>query len=736
MARHRPMWHLNIDGHRATEHVRHGVDSSRCCWSYAIAVLLLTILSVRVSAQPVASSLADAPIQSQGYRDALFALRDRLQTTPAPPVTAKEQADCIDWMRKANPSITQTLVGHHVVVLATDGFAARAAKSDFVLSIDLGYEVLVHIFGVDPSARVGRRFIIWPDPDMPGGHRCIKADLRIHVGRGDWDNAEWFERYFHEMTHGFQFEHPATHLMLGGFFEGWAEFMQGAVTDHLSPLGPPFSGRGDWYAEHFPKSAQFEYLQTRLPIEEIIAYDPSAGLLMELVNSSKTKDGHRDWAPLRRLLRRPFAEPRWTPWHLWPAMMASDILDAFGEAKARPILAKYRFPLDRCSLERARAQNWGSDKPDPSPRNVLNDVDAWHALGPFENARRFGIEWDPLDAEDMAWRWRKLAADTATPPTDPTRNARWRPVKPDANGMISLDGPSGGPAYFYLATTLPPDLREPLTLYISSDDECAVWLDGELVHFFRGTRGCTPDHPDVAYADATGNKGQLVVLVMNHGGTAAFSIAVDKGGPLFEGFDQRFASKDAAERAAAVSYAASRRIQQPVKAMLARAAKDPDERVRRAARWWRDSRPNSSGDYREAEDAYFRGSISGGFYWNNDGASSNQCVARRWGESPANWLSLPLEVSSAGPHRVRIRYACPVNSQLRVKVRRGDRFVFESQIQKLKPTGKDWNSWGWHDVPIPESVTLESGVYHVELVEPSGDDGKGADIDIVGIAPR
>ncbi len=695
----------------------------------------LTLVAV-ACAQPAPSPLPDSPIESRAYRAALFGLRDRLKSATAPPVSAKEQADCIDWMGKANPAIKHTLVGRHVVVLATDGFAARAAKCDFILNVDLGYEVLVHIFGVDPVARVGRRCIIWPDPDMQGGHRCIKADLRIHVGRDDWDNAECLERYFHELTHGFQFGHPAEHLMLNGFFEGWAEFMQGVVTDHLSPLGPPFEGRGDWYADCFPKSAQLEYLQTRMPIEEIISYAPSAGVLMELVNASKTADRPRDWTILRKLLRRPFAEPRWTPWHLWPAMMASDLLDAFGETNARPILAKYRFPLDAASLERARAQNWGSDKPDPSPRQTVEGVDGWRVLGPFDNARRYGIEWDPLDAEDMAWRWRELSSGASTPPIEPQRTVEWRGAKPAANGVISLDGSSGGPAYFYLAATLPPEARVPLTLYLSSDDESAVWLDGELVHLYRGNRACTPDHPDVAYVDASDTKGQLVALVMNHGGTAAFSIAADRGGPLFDGFKQRYASKDPNERSAAVSFLASRRFQQPVRRMLAQASKDAVERVRRAARWWRDLRPDSGPGYREAEEAYFRGSISGGFYWNNDGASGNQCVARGWGENPANWLSLPLEVKVAGPQVVRIRYACPVWSQLRVKIRRGDRFVFESDMQKLKPTGKDWTAWAWHEVRVPASAKIERGVYHVELVEPSGEGGKGADIDIIGIVSR
>ncbi len=704
--------------------------------------LLLAVLAVPahataarvplVQALPAASRLPVDGVHTKRYHDALLALRDDLKRTAPPPITAKEQADCADWMAKANPAIEHVLVGHHVIAMATKGFAERAARSDFLLRVDLGFEVLVHLFGTDPTARVGRRFFIWPDPDMGGGHRCIGSDLRIHVGRGDQDNADWFERFFHEMTHGFQFAHPAGHVMLGGFFEGWAEFMQAAVTEHLSPLGPPFEGRADWYAGHFPAAAQFEYLQTRLPIEEIVAYDPSAGLLMELVNATKVGEaGHRDWAPIRALLQEPFAHPRWTPWHLWPAMMASDCMAAFGAARARPILARYRFPVDATSLEQARRQNWGCAKPDPSPRAGVAGGDGWFCIGPIANPTCGGLERDPLDAEDMAWRWREVAPDAKVPPSDVAPKVEWRTVAGDASNCIALDGDRGEPAYFYLATTLPPELRTRLTLYASSDDECAVWLDGKLVHFFRGTRACTPDFPDVNYADATGTRGQLVVLVVNHGGRAAFSLAVAKGGLLFAGFAERFGGDDQADRAAAVAYLASRRFRQPVEGMLAQAVRSHDARIRNAGSWWLDERP-AVGVYAEAEDAYARGSIMGGFYWNNAGASGNQCVARNWGGGATNWLSLPLAAPADGARRVRIRYACGNRSTLRVRLRRGDRIAFVSDVQSLEPSGKDWNTWAWHDVVVPRTVHLTRGVYHVELIEPSG----GVDIDVVGLVPR
>lgn len=680
-------------------------------------------------AQPVASPLPDDGPHTPAYKQALLALRDRLKQTPAPPVTAKEQVESVEWMLKANPDIKHTLVGHHVIVMATEGFAARAEKSDFLLNFDLGYEVMMHLWGTDPTARVGRRFFIWPDPGRDGGHNCNGRDLRIAVGRSDRDNAEWFERYFHEMTHGFQFGHPAQYLMVNGFFEGWAEFMQAVVCDHLAPLRAPFTGRFEWYSTHFPESGRVEYLQTRLPIEEIVAYDPSAGLLMELVNTTKDAASHPDWAPIRRLLRDSLKAPRWTPWHLWPAMMARDCMTVFGEEKARPILARYRFPLDHASLDAAQVQNSGVEKPNAAPREPVAGDGGWLCIGPLSNPKRMGFEWNPLDAENMAWRWREVAPESPQPPIDAAHAEQWKPIKPDGHNIIQLDGPTGGPEFFYLATTLPKSLRTKLTFYIGSDDDCAIWLDGQLIHLFRGNRACTPDYPDIAYADATGGKGQIVVLVVNHGGRSAFSLAVAKGGLLFDGFEERFTSADPRERAAETAYLASRRHQQPVARLLERAARDTDPAVRAAAKWWPDRRPMNGGDFKEAEEAYSRGSIGGGFYWNNSGSSGNQCVARAWGGASSNWLSLPLEAKKDGPHHVRIRYACPNESSLRVRVRRGDHILFTSEPLKMKATGKDWSTWGWHNVAVP---SLERGIYQIELIDPAN----APDIDIIGLVAR
>lgn len=684
--------------------------------------LVTFALSATLVAQTTLPALPSGGPHSESYRTALVELNEQLRAA-APPVSEREERECLSWMRAANPQAVRTLVGHRVIVLATEGFAKSAEASEFLRYADLGYCVLAHLWGVDPVARVGRRVVIWPDPAMERGHRCVGAELRVHVGRADWDNAQWFERYFHEFTHGFQVEHRAGHLMLGGFYEGWAEFMQAAVVEHLAPLNSSFEARSEHYASHLPAAAQREYLDTRLPIEEIVAYDPAAGLLMELVNSTaKSPRGPRDWGAIRALLQSPASADRATPWRLWPARMANDLSAAFGAERARPILARYRFPLDDASLAAARASTSSAET---TPRRPA--AARWSVLGPFPKRADDGLELDPFNAADLAWRWARTPDESVAPALDVERAGTWRSVAPDGNGNVPLASAEGEPAYFYLAATLPAELRTRLTLFIASDDDCAVWLDGELVHHFRGERGCTPSHPDVAYADATSSRGQLVALVANRNGASAFSLMAAVGGLLFEGFEQRSTAKLASERTAAVAYLGSRRHQQPVRALLERAARDSDSPLRREALTW--SSVAKTGALREAEDAYFYGSVRGGYFGNNRGASGGQCVARNWGGDARNWLALPLVVAKPGAQRVSVRYATPYDGSLRVRVRSGDRVLFVSGALRLAPSGADWNSWKELDVTTGE---LEPGVVYVELFEPAG----APDIDWIALEAR
>lgn len=677
---------------------------------------------IACAAQLGGPSLPDQPPHTREFRDALAAVREHLGAA-APPASEREERECLQWMRAAAPHATRTLLGHHVIVLATEGFASSAATHDFVRRLDLGYRVLAHVRGLDPIARVGRRFVIWPDPKLASGHRCVGSELRIHVGRSDWDDAEWFERFFHELDYGFQAHDSARHLRVAGLSTGWAQFMQALVAEHLASLGAPFAGRGEHYAAHYPAVAQREYLSTPLPIEEIPHYEPAAGLLMELATGGDPTAG-RNWTAVGKLLRGALNAPPSPPEHLWPARFAADCLSAFGADHARPILARYRFPLDRASLDAARGV-----APAHGTLATIKGVDGWRCVGPLTVSGAAPLELDPLGAEDLAWRWSSMEEAGPAPPLAEHEGAQWKAIDVAPAGMLELPVSDGAPGYCVLATTLPEALRTPLTLAIATDGGCALWLDGELIHQSRVAREFSAAAPDIAYADARSSRGQIVALVASRGGRARFSLAAASGGLLFSGFDERFASDNAQERADAVRYVASRRHRQPVRAMLQRAASDRDARVRAATQWWLSSIPEDGGSYREAEDAFALGSIHGGYFGYEVGASGGQSVSRGWGASSANWLSLPLRVERSGAQRVRVRYACSHEASVRVRVRVGRRARFTSGVLRLSASDPASGAWRWLDVT---TGPLEPGVVEVELFEPSGSPA----IDIVGLVAR
>ncbi len=709
---------------------------------------------------------SEAKSSEADRRRVLVALRDALKSTTPAPISGREK-DLIGQRSANNELVKRTLVGHYVIVLATEKFAARAEENGFVAVMDLGYLCLKHFWGNDAMARAGNRFIFYPDPNKPGGHTCFALANQVAIGRADADNADWFERFFHEMTHGFQRDHPAGCCMESGFFEGFAEFCQAVVCEYLAPLGAPFEGRFGWYSKHFPESAAVEYLQTRLPIEEIVAYDPAAGLLMELTNTTLDPRGRPDWTPLRALLQGPIREPRWAPWHLWPAQMARDCERHFGAAKARPVLAKYRFPLDAAAFAEVGRATRPKPQPWPNPRVAVVE---WRVLGPVANPRGMGLDWNPLDVENLAL---DAAQEKAMLSLPAAAGLSWRSdVRCDAGGLLHLRDDRGKESeFYYVVGSLAEDQRGPLTLFVSSDDEVALYVDGRLVHLFRGSRACTPEYPDVAYAMVDGlgaeGAGRIVALVVNHGGPAAFSLAVAKGTPFESAYAARLAGPDPAEGCAMVEYLGSRRFVAPLKrplllkaleaadagvrgaaaralggvrndagvveALYARIGVEKDGVVRGAvldaideltfrrpipeiaAQTWRDDRARFAGsDDAEAELAWRLGTINAGFFGNNAGACGAQCVDRGWGGDASHFLNVVVEAHEPGVHAVRFRYAHPADEgKLTVRLRRGVKTVVESRVTLART--QDWASWRWCEVETPR---LEAGRYYVELVEP------------------
>jgi hypothetical protein len=698
--------------------------------------------------------LHDRYTTEQERREVLRALKDKLPAGASPLNPGEERV--INDLKLRSLAIGDILVGRYAITIATPEFARRAQSSNYVLNLDLSYLALKDMFGNDPIARIGRRFIIFPDKDKPGGHTCNGRELIVQVGRADADNAEWLEQFVHELTHGFQFAHPASRsLFMEGFFEGWAEFAKAFTADRLAFLGPPFQGFFDVKAKGFVAGGENEYVNTRLPIEEIVPYDPAAGLLTELVLTTR-KNGHVNWQPYRRLFRESFDQRFESPWHRWPVLMAHRFLGAFDPAKARRTLQKYRVPCDDASIAAVKLSLDG--KPDPGSQSCAW-ISEWRVAGPLPNASNMGLDWDPLDIENISRDSSVLDAAPAA------KGSSWRSEKADDRATVWLSREHSNQSQFYYLSAHVTEPRGPVTLFISSDDDCLVFIDGELVHMFRGNRGVAPDLPDVSFAHITG-PGLIAVLVVNHGGPAAFMMGIAADSPYATSYPAAVKVGSPADRSAVVRYLGSRRgpLATPllidalndaepsvraaaawglgarrrdpdvVEALIARLARESPatniaildaleeltfERFENAAaakRWWdkRRSRYVASGIV-EAETALGHRTMLGGFFGNLAGAYAGQCLNRGWGSDRNHWAGLTIE--SGGTNTFAFRYtAAEADRTIKVRVRRGVETVFEREGVTV-PKTTDWSDWHWLRLGIPP---LPPGRYHVEILEPSG----------------
>jgi hypothetical protein len=716
-------------------------------------------------------------------RACLGKLRELLPAAAAP-LSEVERPLVADLEAKSLP-IAEVLLGRYAIVLATKEFARNAKAGGLMPLLDLAYILERDLLAVDPVAKVGHRFVFFPDKAKPGGWTTQSSQLIVALGQDAATHGAWEDVIAHEINHGFGYYHPARYMFGGGFFEGWGDFAQAYVADRLAFLGPPFAGRFAFYAGAFAECGKNEYLNTRLPIEEIVAYGPASSLWMRLVLQAGDGKKTPDWRPFKRFFHESLAAPPpWTPGHLWPVAMARELLRVFGNERTWDVLAEYRFPLDQGSrreleqwIERARAakpisrlERWKADG-----ETVVRE---WRVLGPIPDPEARHLAFDPLDAENFVLRDEYTIAG---------KTYRWRtdvPVSEDGIVDLSSLPDSSGPCVFYLLANWPASEPPPVTFSIASDDEVAVWLDGELVDWFRDNRGTWPDDPDRCYARMKKGGGQILAEVANWGGKTGFHLRACPKGPFEYSYKLELRSPDTKRRLAAVRFLGSRRVTADggiVIDALAQALDDGDETVRVAAaralagkrneikalsalwkrlavekddavkpvlfaaieeltfqrfesseaagKWWhKDEKEWKQSSFVECEYAYALRTISGGFFGNNAGAFGGQCVARCWGENPNQSLSLVLEVPQTGPRTFVLRYAC-VRDTARVSlcVKRGDEVVFTRDDVALPPT-QEWSAWSWLEVPLGE---LKAGRYHVELLKPNG----CIDLDVMGWKP-
>jgi hypothetical protein len=732
--------------------------------------------------EKIESLLVEDPAEDD--RRACIVKLSELLPLAAQPLTPDE-ARIADDLRARSQPIADVLLGRYVVLLASKDMVANAKASRLATLIDLAYVVERDLFAIDPVAKVGHRYFFFPDKTKESGWSIQSPTLLVSVGKDAAKLGGWDEVIAHEISHGFGHYHPARHMFAGGFFEGWGDLSQAYVGERLAFLGAPFAGRFAWFVTAFAENGKNEYLNTRLPIEEIVAYGPSSSLLMRL--ALQAGDGKKvpDWKPFKRFFRETFeSPPSWTPNHLWPSAMARDLLRIFGNDRTWDVLAEYRFPLDQWShkeleqwLDRAhaakpmsRAERWKADG-----EFVMRE---WRVLGPIPDAECRHLAFDPLDAENFVLKNEyTIGGQTYAWRTD---------VRVDEDGVVDLSSLPGssGPCVIYLLGNWPQSEASPTTFSIASDDEVAVWLDGELIDWFRDDRGTWPEDPDRAYARMKKGGGRILAEVANHGGKTGFHLRASAKSPFDYAYKLELHSPDAKRRLAAVRFLGSRRSRMDsalAMDFLVPAIDDGDASVRAAAAWALAGKRNDpkalgallkrfvsekessvraalqaaieeltfqrfeSSDaaqkwmhkqekdwklssFVECEDACSLRTISGGFFGNNAGSFGGQCVARCWGEQPTQSLSLVLDARESGPRTFVLRYACARgNGGVSLRVKRGEEVVLQRETLAL-PATKEWTAWSWLELPLGE---IAAGRYHVELYGANG----CTDLDVMGWKP-
>lgn len=726
--------------------------------------------------------LAEDP-REEDRRACLVKLRELLPGA-VEPLSADEKRIVTELGLRSQP-VVEVLLGRYVVILANREFVRNAKASKLTTLIDLAYIVERDLFAVDPVAKVGHRYVFFPDKDKESGWSIQSPALLVSFGKDAAKLGGWEEAIAHEISHGFGHYHPARHFFAGGFFEGWADFCQAYVADRLAFIGPPFAGRFAYFVGSFAQVGQVEYLNTRLPIEEIVSYGPSSSLLMRLVLQAGDGKKSPDWGPFKRYFHETLdAPPPWTPNHLWPAALARDLLRIFGNERTWDVLAEYRFPLDQFSrkeleqwLERARAEKPASrlERWKADGEFVMRE---WKVLGPIPDPGGRHLAFDPIDAKNFVAREEYTIGG---------KTYRWRTDVPvNEEGVVELGAlpDSGGSCLFYLLGTWPQSEAPPVTFSIASDDEVGVWLDGELIDWTRDNRGTWPDDPDRAYARMKKGGGQILVQVANWGGSTGFHLRATPKSPFEYAYKLEMRSADAKRRLAAVRFLGSRRMRtdsdlvidylvpalddgdpgvriaaaralagrrneaRALAALLKRLGTEKDDAVQSALgialeeltfqrfagsdavlKWMhRDDKDWKQSSFVECEQAYSLRTVFGGFFGNGAGAYGGQCVDRCWGGDPAHSLSLVLDVPQTGPRSFMLRYACPrENARVSLRVRRGDEIVLARDDVALAPT-QEWTAWSWLELPLG---AIKSGRYEVELYKSNG----CLDCDVMGWKP-
>ncbi len=699
--------------------------------------------------------------------------------TPASP----EEASVIDELRRRSQPVSEVILGRFAIVLTTQDFARDARESNLLVWIDLAYAVSRQLFAHDPVAAAGRRLIVFPDRDIALGWHFDATNFSVAVGRDAASYGTWRHAFARELTEAFIDRHPARHHFKNGFRAGWLEFGPAFIAERLSFFEGPFREKFETDRKVFAGSVQWDYLDTRLPIEEIPGTSAVPGFLMRLALLDAPDPQTPNWRPFLKLFREAQrALPGGVPDCLLPARMSRDIQRAFVADRVRATLADFRFPLDGFTASELERWEKRADATKPGARADVSKLAeaeivlrGWKWLGPIADPKKRELDLDPLDAPNFQAA-ASLEFGGAT--------HAWKDdVAIDDNGLLHVAS-GDAPAVVYLSTTWPESLPKPTSIWVSSSEPVAVWVAGVMVHRSRERPSAGAEGTMRVFLPKIAPGSPVLVHAVTRG--KPLELSVRAGGPTPFDYAHRVEvrSPDASRRLAATSYLGSRRgAVQPLIDLLTVALGDNDRVVRAAAaralggrrnepsaiealiqrwdtdkdslvtsairaalheltfidiessadahKWWRrdDAKRWKQSYFVECESAPSLGTLVGGRVSGSPAAFGNACVGGGFGQKIVDVLGVVLEARASAPHVLRLRYTCARDGgQIAVGVRRGEETMFVREAIEL-PKTRDWQTWAWIDVPIGE---MRPGRYRVELLLPNG----RVDCDVVGWVVR
>lgn len=451
-------------------------------------------------------------------------------------------------------------VSHEFIYIGARDFVTTITASDRI-HLDLACVFLGDLVGRDMTEDGERLTIYYKERfDFAGG---IGGGKRIDIGNKAIGKPIAGPLHYHELSHCV-FDVGLTYK---GFVEGIANFGAAFTLDALG-RGPEADGAIKAGRDSF----ESDYLERRIAYWRIQSYGPSSGFLLIPVPPKGEIERRPVWAKYRdffRSLRMRMPEEvrdaeriRYFAYY-WGETFGLEVVD--GAQKAR-------FPIDRSEREHVKFEldQWRSlvergegdveqsffGTGTETLEGVLKACHPGELLdrAKFALAQAYAGSERPADAEALyralgvVPRWKlclpfysrgippmlavfepEREIDLGAEYPNTTQTAHWTDAKTSSDGRVELADhgvgyPDDATAYALTYVTVPKDVPD-ARIYVGFDDQCAAWVNGELVEKWDEPTGWVRDFRYGPLPLRAG-RNRVLVKITNRAGPWRFSARI------------------------------------------------------------------------------------------------------------------------------------------------------------------------------------------------------------------